>query len=649
MGSRLQRGSAGLAVLAVVVLLGASSAAAKPVLHWWGRSQPQFGVVVPVASIASAASSRDIPESAAVRAFKARMAKSHGLRLARMERTRGRGPRGAHLASGPSVWAGLGSPGTDALTGGGFSPADVSVGEGAGWVAEAVNTGLSVWTRTGALVERVPLGRLLNAPNDDLGDPQIVYDDLSGRWFLSAMRANAGSTYVAVSNSSSPTSGWSSYYFSYGSSFCPDQPRLGVSSYVVAVSVAVFADPACHSSEPPEVGGAVVAIDKAAMIAGAFSPGSQDFGPDPAYDNYQPARELAPSAEELFVSAQIPTSNVIHVIHFAGVPPNATVTATDTFLVTSLSTPPNAAQRGSNVLIDTGDNRISSAVLLNGVLYIEANDACTDSTGTTHSCVRVMEVDTTANQLIGEEDLGTDGGDWYYGAVSPDSSGNLIAVFDYSSPSDYPSIGSIAAMRPIQGENDATLTYWITLANGTAPSESGRYGDYSGAALDLDNPADVWVGSEVGDSLGVDTYQWATHVDAISASESALPATSAHQVWYPGGVYHGRTRQGWKIGVHTGGGGGRVEEIDLGGISLRCRGKYRDVLSATLAPTPGAALAAGRFRINTSLGPDSFARWDRVTVSGVLNYSRISGTISAREGSRHHGLCQSGTVRFTAT
>ena len=135
---------------------------------------------------------------------------------------------------------------------------------------------------------------------------------------------------------------------------CPDQPRLGVSTDVVALTVDLFNDPACHQTTAREVGGFVIAIDKAAMIAGASTPGYQTFGPDPSYDNYQPALQLQPSTEQLFVSAQSPTSNVIHVIHFDGVPPEGTIVATNTFLVTPLNTPPSATQRGSAVQVGHG-------------------------------------------------------------------------------------------------------------------------------------------------------------------------------------------------------------------------------------------------------------------------------------------------------
>ena len=260
-----------------------------------------------------------------------------------------------------------------------------------------------------------------------------------------------------------------------------------------------------------------------------------------------------------------------------------------------------------------------------------------------------MEIDITVNVLIGEADLGISGSDWYYGAVSPDSSGNLIAVFDYSSPTDYPSIGAIAATGPIQGENGGTFTNYIDLATGTAPNESGRYGDYSGAAVDWDNPADVWVGSEVGDDLGIDTNQWASHVDSISLAENALPDTGVHQLWYPGSIYRGPTRQGWRIRIHIDGGGGRVGEVIVTGISLRCQDNYRNSFGITIAKTPAPAFGpSGRFRVSEPLRPDPFAHWTRVTATGQVNNNRITGTVSARESSRKHGICRSGGIRFTA-
>lgn len=644
------RSALGLVALGATMCLGASYAAASPgaSLHWRGHSRPQLGIITPTASAASSSAPRETPESNAVKRFKLVETAEHRHRVAQMTAL-GRRPLEAQQSDGETLWSGLGFPGFDELTAGGYYPADVSVGEGWGWVAEVANTGLSVWARTGGPVRRIPLGAIFNAPTADLTDPQIVYDHPSGHWFLSVLRFDQGQTYFAVSDSSDPTGGWGVYYFAFGARFCPDQPRLGVSTDVVALTVALFANPACHRNRAPELGGVVIAIDKAAMIAGAAAPGYQTFGPDPSYDNYQPALQLQPSTEQLFVSAQLPTSDTIHVIHFIGIPPNGAVTATNTFLVIPLSTPPNAAQRGSNVLVDTGDDRISSAVESNGVLYVEANDACVDSSNTLHACVRVMEVNTTTSTLTGEADLGEDNTDWYYGAVSPDSAGNLIAVFDHSSPSSYPGIGAIAALGPIQGENGGTFTDWTALATGTAPNESGRYGDYSGAALDWDNPADVWVGSEVGDDLGVDSSEWASHIDSVSLSETAVPAPGVHQVFYPGTTYRGQTRQRWRIQVQTGGGGARVERIRVGGIALRCQDHYSDSVSITITKTPAPAFgSSGRFRISERLASDPFAHWTRVKATGQINGNRIAGTVSAQESSRKHGICRSGGVRYTA-
>jgi hypothetical protein len=202
----------------------------------------------------------------------------------------------------------------------------------------------------------------------------------------------------------------------------------------------------------------------------------------------------------------------------------------------------------------------------------------------------------------------------------------------------------------VQGEDGGTFTGAVKLAGGTAPNESGRSGDYSGAAIDWANPADVWVGSEVGDDLGVDSAQWASHVDSVSLSASSLPNAGVHQVWDPGQVYRGQTRQRYRIRIHTGGGGGRAEQIDLSGIALKCRRDYRDRFSVRLAVSPAPPISAsGSFRLTQRLRPDRFAHWTRLSVVGVLSYGRINGTVQGREASRHHGLCRSGRVKFTSS
>lgn len=478
-----------------------------------------------------------------------------------------------------------------------------------------------------------------------------MYDGLSGRWFLSVLRTDTTEAYLAVSDGSSPSGGSAIYSFGLGSQYCPDQPRLGASSGVVALSFSLFEGKGCHQEGNATLfGGELLIVNKAEMIAQHQTLDFQTLGPDLAYDNYQPAVELQPSAQELFASAQIPTANVIHLVHFTGEPPNAVVTATNTVLVTPLYTPPAAVQKGTGVRIDTGDNRIASAVLLNGVLYLSANDLCLSANGSNQACGRVMEIDTVHSSLIGETDLGFNGGDQFYTALAPDGLGNLLAVFDYSSPHDYPSIGTVAALGPILGEDGGNFTGEVTLASGSAPNTSGRYGDYSGAAIDSTNPADVWVGSQVGDDLGVDTKSWGSHVDAISLSANTVPLAGVHQIANPGGTYRGKTRQRYGISLYIGGGGGRVERVRLGGITLQCRHHYHDRLSLTVVQSPASLISsAGQFRIVEQLGPDRFARTAVVTVMGVSVNGRFSGTVETHEASRHHGNCRSGRIAYTAT
>ena len=221
----------------------------------------------------------------------------------------------------PTLWSRLGPHRLRRATAGGAYPADVSVRKAPGWVAEVANTGVTVWARLVALCSASHWARSSTLSTVDLGDPQIVYDAPSGHWFLSAMREDQGQTYFAVSDSSNPTGGWGLYSFAFGAQFCPDQPRLGVSTDVLALTVGLFANPACHRTRAPEIGGVVIAIDKSAMIAGASLTRLSDVRAGSVLRQLPAGAPLQPSTEQLFVSAQLPTSNAIHVIHFTGIPP----------------------------------------------------------------------------------------------------------------------------------------------------------------------------------------------------------------------------------------------------------------------------------------------------------------------------------------
>ena len=74
---------------------------------------------------------------------------------------------------------------------------------------------------------------------DEMSDPVLLFDDLSGRWFASISDITEHSIRVAVSKTEDPTSIWRIYNFPFMSqpNNCCDQPFIGVSEDKVVVTV----------------------------------------------------------------------------------------------------------------------------------------------------------------------------------------------------------------------------------------------------------------------------------------------------------------------------------------------------------------------------------------------------------------------------
>jgi hypothetical protein len=542
----------------------------------------------------------------------------------------------------PHLYTGLGFGGLD-NTIGQRVPADTQVAVGPTAVVEMVNTQVSIWTRAGIQRKTFALSQIVGERDENLSDPQVLYDALSGRWFAAAMNVRHNGTEIAVSDTSDPTQGWTSYERHYISPYCPDQPRLGVSDTVVAVTAALFAGD-CGEVSSAE-GGVITVYNKQDLLRGADHPALADYGPSTDYSNYTPVQSLSPTPIEYFVAAHTPSSNVLHIVQYLGAPPRATFGATDALLVTPLNTPPGAVQPGTRRRLDTGDNRLSDASYLNGVIYLAANDACNDGTSIVKSCARLMEVSTTDHRLLGEADIGFADGYAFYTALRPDAAGNVIAEFGYSSRHLNPSIGALGVRGPLVGENGGLFSEVVSLASGSSPNyaANGRWGDYMGAALDPVHPTVIWVGAQVGDTAG--GVDWGTHIDTVSLDDG-IPAHTRHQV-VPG-IYSGRTNQDQPVRIWTSGDGRRLVRF-TGRVIARCRRRYMDSFRFSLLSNDAPLLIHGNGRFNTIVkyAADRFATSSRVRLSGTVFADRMAGTLIAAERSRQYGGCY-GRARWSA-
>ena len=87
---------------------------------------------------------------------------------------------------------------------------------------------------------------------------------------------------------------------------------------------------------------------------------------------------------------------------------------------------PNAPQPGSPILLDTGDERISTVAWQNDSLWLAGNESCTPPGDTAvRSCLRFIEVRTDAMVVLQDLTFGTAGSYYYYPALRQDSGAKI--------------------------------------------------------------------------------------------------------------------------------------------------------------------------------------------------------------------------------
>jgi len=168
----------------------------------------------------------------------------------------------------------------------------------------------------------------------------------------------------------------------------------------------------------------------------------------------------------------------------------------------TMSTPPNAQQQGTNVLLDTNDDSLLDATYRNGTLWVSGNDACVPTgDNAVRSCARLMQVTTTAPMAITQDfDFAQNGGYFYFPAVRTDSGGNLVTVFTGSSSNTFASVYAGVQNASIANNTNKLTAFSLVYGGLAAYSVSPpRWGDYSGAATDPSGNG-VWIAGEYADT-----------------------------------------------------------------------------------------------------------------------------------------------------
>ncbi|MGH9302245.1 MAG: hypothetical protein ACRD0E_10215, partial [Acidimicrobiales bacterium] len=410
-------------------------------------------------------------------------------------------------------------------------PPDTQVAVGPNQIVEMVNSTLAVFDRSGHQLLAKDLNIFYGFPPAySQTDPWVLWDPNSGRWFASTT-SDAGSgpspsaseVDLAVSAGPDATGGWYVYSVDSNTAGLDDQPKLGLTTDKVLLAWSQF-----------DTSGKFVGNDIRIMAKGPLLSGGRAFtyshGPDATSFGYVPVASSA-GPDSYFVYNG---GSFLGVVAVTGSPPlGIRLVETDLAITpTAAFSSPTATQPGGSLLsssppIDTGDDRLVSAVQAGGELWTAATDQCTPAgDSVVRSCLRLIKVALTSSgpRLLQDSDYGQAGGYVYYPSVVADSAGDMFVSFSASSSTRFAS-----AEVAIEAPGAAAPGPATTLFAGQATYGGTRFGDYSASSPDPTNPGSVWVGAEFAGSatlpVGDQPWNWGTGIARVAAGGYHLVAS----------------------------------------------------------------------------------------------------------------------------
>jgi hypothetical protein len=435
---------------------------------------------------------------------------------------------------------------------GDIEPPDTQLAAGPSSVIEFVNSAFLIMDRSGGVQAFGSIEQFFNfvvtgQPGERGTDPRVYYDSSSGRFFatelgfsLSGGRPASGTVLVAVSSDSNPLDPWSIIPTYKKTNALCDQPVLGVSGDKVGFACNEFNSTGAFTAD------FIYVLNKSQLLAGSLTPAFNVFASASAF-SVTPALTLNPNGplqntlfatynREFFGVAQI------GVVAVTGTPGVSTVGAFESDLAMRPTTaPPPAAQlgdAGGARKIETNDYRFLNAVWQGGRLWTGGNEGCVVSSLTV-SCLKLVQVDTSGWNpgVSGAPTVGPDfdaaatgGFHLYYPALTVNPGGDLYTVFSESSATFPVSVGAFDISQC--GANTGLLQpfFFIQGVDTYQDTHTTRWGDYSGAAIDPNDPNKLWLTGEY--TAGqTSNRQWGTGTVQVPAStqvDGGRPYTGGH-------------------------------------------------------------------------------------------------------------------------
>lgn len=344
-------------------------------------------------------------------------------------------------------------------------------------------------------------------------DPEVIYDELSGRFFAMAAEAfapgNRSYVLVAVSDDSDPNGTWYKYRFETtalaGDLF--DSPNIGVDDEALYITGDGFGISANYP---------VYTFDKASLLVGdppaitrstTLSTSTQSAGLPPSTLDNPPA---------LYMIEHQEGSNRTQVRLIALRNPLGTPTFTTTQLtVPSYSDPGDPPQMGTSVRPNTFDSRFWSVEYRDGSLWATHHINSNPVKGRWYQIAMNGWPTSGQNPSLvqsGDVDLGQ-GVHSFFTSIAVDADGNAALCFNRSASNEFISI--VRGYR-LAGDPPGFMGNYEIVRTSGGGSTSGRFGDYS--SIDADPAqASFWLHHEYTPSGGSSWNTWVARVDLASS------------------------------------------------------------------------------------------------------------------------------------
>lgn len=371
-----------------------------------------------------------------------------------------------------------------------------------------VNTVFQVFRRTDLL--RVRNQTLSSLQPGTSGDPRILFDQHSQRWFV--LSTDFGSNiFISVSLTNSATGSFFSTSFNglqgadAGGGFI-DFPTLGVDQNGIYTG--------CFITGRGTM--TLFAINKAPLVAPSPSLGTVTaFRSLPYEGSLQPAHTYGTPAGEFVLSTRTGTSNQIRVRRVN--PPLTAPTLTEVgniTLGTSFSTPPDAPAQGSGTNLDTGDTRLVNCVYrtTEGINGLWASH--TTNVGGRAACrwyqfnastLSVRQLGTIDDPILS----------YFYPSIVVNNNGSAVVGFSGSSSSQFAACYYVGR-APTDTLGQMSSPALMRAGNAAYQQIDGvgrnRWGDYSLTSLDPATDVEMWTIQEYAHA----TNTWGTHVGRLS-------------------------------------------------------------------------------------------------------------------------------------